>query len=130
MPDAIGTNATGYHAHVYFEPATRDTAARLREALIGQFTVEPGGFSDEPRGPHPISQFNIIFQAEEFARIVPWMMFNRQGLDVLVHPLTDNMYNDHSIHALWLGTPVELKLDHLTGRPYPTELLPGASARA
>ncbi|MEA2744617.1 MAG: hypothetical protein QOF90_982 [Acetobacteraceae bacterium] len=122
------TEAIGYHAHVYFDPATRPAAERLRDSIASRFAVELGGFSDEPRGPHPISQFNVIFQAEEFQRIVPWLMLNREGLDVLVHPLTDDMVDDHSVYALWLGTPVELKLDILRNRNYGDALLPGASA--
>jgi DOPA 4,5-dioxygenase len=120
---------TGYHAHVYFDPATRSVAERLREAIISRFTVKPGGFSDEPRGPHPISQFNIIFEAEEFQRVVPWLMFNREGLDVLVHPLTDDMVDDHTVYALWLGTPVNLRIDSLSRRPYGAALLPAGSAQ-
>ena len=53
--------------------------------------------SDEPRGPHPVSQFRFMFTAAQFENIVPWLMLNRQGLDVLVHPLTDNSYDDHSL---------------------------------
>jgi aromatic ring-cleaving dioxygenase len=120
------TEIKGYHAHVYYDPATRPTAERLRDTLISSFAVEPGGFSDEPRGPHPISQFNVIFRTEEFQNIVPWLMLNREALDVLVHPLTESSYDDHSKNALWLGAPVPLRLDIL--RPtYRTELLPGAS---
>lgn len=122
------TDPVGYHAHVYFDPATRPAAERLRETLAGKFTVELGGFSDEPRGPHPVSQFNVIFQAEEFQRIVPWLMLNREGLDVLVHPLTEDMYDDHTVYALWLGTPVNLKVDTLRHRSYGAALLPAASA--
>ena len=118
----------GYHAHVYYDPKTKPLAAKVRETIIGKFTVEPGGFSDEPRGPHPISQFNVIFETEEFQKIVPWLMLNREGLDVLVHPLTENSYDDHSKNALWLGTPVPMRLEIL--RPaYRTELLPTASAQ-
>ena len=48
-------------------------------------------------------------------------------LDVLVHPLTESSYDDHSKNALWLGTPVPMRLEIL--RPtYRTELLPGGSA--
>ncbi len=47
----------GYHAHVYYNPETKPVAAKLRDAIIEKFKVGPGGFSDEPRGPHPISQF-------------------------------------------------------------------------
>ena len=55
-------------------------------------------------------------------------MLNREGLDVLVHPLTESSYDDHSKNALWLGTPVPLRLEIL--RPtYRTELLPSASAQ-
>ncbi len=113
----------GYHAHVYYDAATKPLAARLREAILGKFAVEPGGFSDEPRGPHPISQFNVIFKNDEFQNIVPWLMLNREGLDVLVHPLTESSYDDHSKNALWLGVPVPMRLDIL--RPtYSRELLP------
>jgi len=113
----------GYHAHVYYNQASRPTAERLRDAIVAQFAVRPGAFSDEPIGPHPISQFNVIFETEEFQKIVPWLMLNREGLDVLVHPLTESSYDDHSKNALWLGTPVPMRLEVL--RPtYRTELLP------
>ena len=117
----------GYHAHVYFNPATRPVAERLRSAITSQFAVEPGGFSDRPVGPHPIPQFNVMFQAPEFQRLVPWLMLNRDGLDILIHPLTEDMYGDHSTYALWLGKPVDLILEPLKGRPYSAALLPATS---
>ena len=115
----------GYHAHVYFDAATRPVAERLRDTLAGTFTVEPGAFADEPRGPHPVAQFNVIFEIPEFQRIVPWLMLNRAGLDVLVHPLTESNYDDHTRYALWLGTPVALKLERLSAS-LPANLLPAA----
>ncbi|MSP02277.1 MAG: 4,5-dioxygenase [Acetobacteraceae bacterium] len=121
-------NVIGYHAHVYFDPSTRSDAERLRDTIVSKFAVEPGGFSDEPRGPHPISQFNVMFQAGEFQSIVPWLMLNRAGLDVLIHPLTEDMVDDHSVYALWLGTPVALKLDTMQRRGYGAALLPAALA--
>jgi aromatic ring-cleaving dioxygenase len=117
----------GYHAHIYYDSNTKPKAAQLREVLLRKFKVEPGGFSDEPRGPHPISQFNVIFETSEFQDIVPWLMLNRDGLDVLVHPLTESSYDDHSKNAMWLGTPVSLTLDIL--RPQYSEGLLPASQR-
>jgi DOPA 4,5-dioxygenase len=114
----------GYHAHVYYDAETKPTAAKLRETIVGKFKVEPGAFSDEPRGPHPISQFNVIFKTDEFQNIVPWLMLNREGLDVLVHPLTESSYDDHSKNAMWLGTPVPMRLDILRPK-YSESLLPG-----
>ena len=69
----------------------------------------------------------MIFENSEFQSIVPWLMLNREGLDVLVHPLTESSYDDHSKNALWLGTPVPMRLEIL--RPtYRTELLPSGAA--
>ena len=97
----------------------------MRETLAAKFKVETGGLSDEPRGPHPVSQFNVIFERREFQSVVPWLMLNRDGLDVLVHPLTESSYNDHTNYAMWLGTPVPMRLDIL--RPqYGETLLPAA----
>jgi aromatic ring-cleaving dioxygenase len=124
------TAVSGYHAHVYFTPASRAVAERLRDAIVRKFPVELGTFSDEPRGPHPISQFNVIFKPEEFQNVVPWLMFNRDGLDVLVHPLTDDMLDDHTVYALWLGAPVGLKLDTMQRTGYGADLLPTASVHA
>ena len=118
------TEIRGYHAHVYYDADTRKIAAGLRDTIIGRFTVKPGAFSDEPIGPHPISQFNVVFRTEEFQNIVPWLMLNREGLDVLVHPLTDSSYNDHTANAMWLGTPVPLKTEILQHRPVGNALLP------
>src|SRR5271167_2240909 len=101
----------GYHAHVYFDPATRARAAELRETIAATLGVEVRELSDEPRGPHLVPQFRFTFKIAEFHNIVPWLMLNWQGLEVLVHPLTDNSYDDHSRYAVWLGNPVALKLD-------------------
>ena len=116
----------GYHAHVYYDSATKPTAARLRESLIGRFKVEAGAFSDEPRGPHPISQFNVIFECDEFQNIVPWLMLNREGLDVLVHPLTESSYDDHTAYAVWLGAPVSLNTGILRHAPVSDSLMPSS----
>ena len=123
------TENKGYHAHIYYGPDTKVKAAALRETIGAKFAVEIGGLSDEPRGPHPISQFVAIFETPEFQNVVPWLMLNREGLDVLVHPLTESSYDDHSKNALWLGTPVPMRLDIL--RPtYSAGLLPGGAHAA
>jgi aromatic ring-cleaving dioxygenase len=105
----------GYHAHVYYDPDSRGVAERLRNAVGERFAAVMGRWHDAPVGPHPISMYQIAFAAEEFARIVPYLMLNREGLRILVHPETGNAYRDHAINALWLGEPVKLKLDMLPG---------------
>jgi aromatic ring-cleaving dioxygenase len=40
-------------------------------------------------------------------------MLNRDGLPVLLHPETGDDLLDHTAHAVWFGTPLELRLDRL-----------------
>jgi aromatic ring-cleaving dioxygenase len=60
--------------------------------------------------PHTQSMFQIAFPASLFASFLPWLMLNREGLSVLVHPETGDDYRDHSAHAAWLGAVVPLRL--------------------
>ena len=56
------------------------------------------------------------------------VMLNHEGLDVLIHPLTERSYDDHSMNALWIGTPVPMRLDIL--RPtYRPEQFPDSARR-
>jgi DOPA 4,5-dioxygenase len=103
----------GYHAHIYYDAETRPIAERLREAIGNRFGVELGRWRDEPVGPHPAPMYQAAFPAAEFPRIVPWLMLNRGGLSVLVHPQTEDAYDDHTIHALWLGAPLPLRVEGL-----------------
>ena len=100
------SQVNGYHAHVYYSAETKPATERLAETMKNNFRVEFGGFYDGPVGPHPIANLQIIFAGTEFQHVVPWLMLNREGLDVLIHPLTDDSVEDHSRYTLWLGTPV------------------------
>ena len=125
-PSAGSPDVHGYHAHVYYNADTLPIAEKLRDTLAATFAVELGRFSGAAVGPHPVPQFQIIFKKAEFQTVVPWLMLNREGLDILVHPLTDDMVDDHTGYALWLGTPIELRLDTMQRRGYRAELLPTA----
>lgn len=109
--DAAGIE--GYHAHIYYDGATRGTAERLRQAIGERFAVRLGRWHDEPVGPHPISMYQVAFAVDELPRLLPWLMLNRGGLNVLLHPLTGDDYEDHARFALWLGTPQPLRLEVL-----------------
>ncbi|MSQ20173.1 MAG: 4,5-dioxygenase [Betaproteobacteria bacterium] len=110
---AAAINITGYHAHIYYDPATREIAARVREGLGAHFEVRLGRWHDKPVGPHPISMYQVAFAVDEFPRVVPWLMLHRERLDVLVHPETGDDVIDHTDHALWLGEKLELNIDAL-----------------
>ena len=111
--DPAGIN--GYHAHIYYDPArTKAAAARLRDGMASAFPAATlGSWHDEAVGPHTVAMYQVAFAVEDFARLVPWLMLNRDGLDVLVHPLAGNAYDDHTIYAMWLGEKLPLRLDVL-----------------
>ena len=116
MADAFADPARieAYHAHLYYDPETRPLAERLREAISEQFPqARVGSWHDEPVGPHPVAMYQVAFAVEEFSRFVPWLMLNREGLNILVHPLTDDSVADHTRSALWLGSPLPLRVEVL-----------------
>ena len=108
-PDSI----TGYHAHVYFDAATRDKAWALRETIAKRFELQVGRFHEKPVGPHPRWSYQIAFPPQRFGEFVPWLMLNRDGLTVFIHPETGDELGDHAERALWLGELLELHLDAL-----------------
>jgi aromatic ring-cleaving dioxygenase len=104
-----------YHAHVYYGPgSTRARAASLRERVAAQFPAAIiGRWHDELVGPHTKSMYQIAFPAELLTSFLPWLMLNRDGLTVLLHPETGDPYADHTDHAVWFGAMLPLRLDGL-----------------
>jgi aromatic ring-cleaving dioxygenase len=102
-----------YHAHIYYDSTkTRDRAARLRERVAATFPATIlGRWHDAPVGPHPQSMYQIAFPREMLAAFVPWLMLNRDGLTVLLHPETGDDYVDHTDHAIWYGAMLPLRLE-------------------
>ena len=114
LPVIDAADIREYHAHVYYQPETRDLAAWLREQLGARFNVTLGRWKTGPVGPHPLPMYQVAFAPVEFSRVVPWLMLNRQGLTILVHP--DSGYGhagDHARRALWLGEPLPLNIGYL-----------------
>jgi DOPA 4,5-dioxygenase len=102
-----------WHAHVYYDDASRDHAARLRCWVEQHFTVRMGRWHDVPVGPHPQAMYQIAFANEAFATLVPFLALNRSGLTILVHPDTDRPRDDHLHHAIWFGAVLKLDADLL-----------------
>lgn len=102
----------GYHAHIYYDPDSKEAAARVREGLA-RFDVQVGRWHDELVGPHLKSMYQIAFAPERFSEVVPWLMLNREGLDVLVHPSTGESAGDHLDRSLWLGKKLPLNVEVL-----------------
>ncbi len=117
MADLDVSGIASWHAHVYFDSASRDAAWKFREAITARFgdIVELGRFLERPVGPHPLPSYQIAFKPTRFAEVVAWLTLNHGSLDVLVHPNTDDELRDHRDRALWLGRSHQLDLRAVGG---------------
>ena len=104
---------TGWHAHIYYAPGTTRAAAEaLREGIAAGFPEAVlGRWHDVPVGPHPRAMYQVAFPAAMLASLVPWLMLNRDGLTILLHPETGDDYADHAHHAVWFGEVLPLRLE-------------------
>jgi aromatic ring-cleaving dioxygenase len=110
-PRSIGV----YHAHVYYDPEkTRGRAEHLRQRVAAEFPrAKLGRWHDELVGPHPQSMYQIAFPGDLIGSFLPWLMLNRDGLTILLHPETGDDYRDHTAHACWLGAVLPLRVEVL-----------------
>jgi aromatic ring-cleaving dioxygenase len=112
-PDRIQS----WHAHVYFDAASRAAAWALREAIAARFgeRVPVGRFHERAVGPHPKWSFQMSVAPMMFAETVGWLALNHGELDVFVHPNTGDALRDHRDSAMWIGRAYVLNLDALGG---------------
>jgi DOPA 4,5-dioxygenase len=109
-PDRI----TDYHIHVYYDPASRTSAAQLREWVEARFpAARMGRWHDVPVGPHPTAMYQVQFPVDLFPSLVPFVMMNRMGLTVLLHPESGRPRDDHTLNATWMGAILPLKTETL-----------------
>ncbi|MGH7041822.1 MAG: DOPA 4,5-dioxygenase family protein [Acetobacteraceae bacterium] len=104
---------TEFHAHVYYDPASRARAARLRTWVEDRFPVRMGRWHDVPVGPHVQAMYQIAFPPELFTSLAPFLMLNRMDLTILLHPESGRPRDDHTKHAVWMGQVLAVKEDVL-----------------
>jgi aromatic ring-cleaving dioxygenase len=105
---------TDYHAHIYFDEASRESARQLCEAAGRAFPLGVGRMHDKPIGPHPRGSCQLAFGTELFAEVIPWLILNRNCLTVFAHANTGDALKDHTGHVLWLGASEHLNLAALS----------------
>lgn len=103
---------TGWHAHVYFDGATIETARSLCSQCSEIFGITMGRVHDKPVGPHPDWSCQLSVPPEKFAAVMSWLALNRQGLVIFAHPETGQTLEDHRDRAIWMGAvrPLDLSI--------------------
>jgi DOPA 4,5-dioxygenase len=106
-----------YHIHFYGESMLADKLYNLWLRLLAEVLGLGGAGKVRrgPVGPHPIPMFEAWFAASVLPVVKAWAEANRDGLSVLIHPLSGDELADHTAHAQWLGEPVELDLGIFRG---------------
>ena len=99
-----------YHAHVYFDESTVEQAQALCEEAGNRFNVVVGRMHHRPIGPHPSWSCQLAFERRNHTDVLTWLALNRNGLVILIHPLTGNDLKDHTDYAAWMGEPQTLNL--------------------
>ena len=110
----------GWHAHGYFDEGECETREKAKALMVlaenNLANAEVGDWRDSGSGPHPGPNFLVEFHRDAYSEILPWLSFNRNGLSVLVHPMTGDAPSDHSTYAMWMGDKLDVHLDCFSGR--------------
>ncbi|MFT4198713.1 MAG: DOPA 4,5-dioxygenase family protein [Pseudoxanthomonas sp.] len=112
IPERID-EIVAYHSHIYFTAQTRHIAERLNEELQDRFKIWDYRWLDAANALHPQPMFRFAILKEDFQRYVEWIVRAREGLTVLVHPITGDDYIDHTYLAIWIGGRLELNVGRM-----------------
>lgn len=105
-----------FHAHIYFEPNTRESASALREKAeieLKQKILNISRLIDRPIGPHPKPMFEIDFKEEDLGALYIWLREHHGPHSVLIHKNVSPEIPEHTIFATWIGTCLPLDLSKL-----------------
>jgi aromatic ring-cleaving dioxygenase len=119
-----------FHAHIYYDENNKWIANNLRNDFLtllempisGRYSplcetyydlMHIGTMHDKPVGPHTKAMFLVAFKCKVLRVVLNHLMLHRNGLTVLLHPETGNDLKDHTEHATWIGSPIEIDLSKL-----------------
>lgn len=100
-----------YHAHLYYDQSEHQKALEVVEKAKNIDIFSVGRAHEKPVGPHPLWSCQLLFQPETLPEALSWILENRDGLTIFMHPNTGDDYLDHTEHAIWIGEKVKLNTD-------------------
>ena len=100
-----------FHAHIYYQKETFEKAKAIVRSASNKEGVTVGRMHERPVGPHPTWSCQLLFSKENLTNMMIWLLENRRGLSIFMHPLTGDDLLDHTEHAIWLGEKYDLNLN-------------------
>ncbi len=118
-----------FHSHVYYTTETKQQAFELYQKIAEHFLkdgsfVEMKPLIDRCLGPHTLWMFEFNFNADLFSHAFSFLCEHRNGLSVLIHPISGNEILDHTDYAMFLGRKESLNIGVLKSK---TEVSPSYS---
>ncbi|KAH0542498.1 hypothetical protein FGG08_003094 [Glutinoglossum americanum] len=111
QPLQTSSRTAAFDIHIYHTtPAETEYARKLHTRIRLEFPeIRVYPFHDRPIGPHPAGMFELnVFTPAQLGALVGFLVIYRQGLKVLLHPNTGEVYGDHMVRAGWWGGEMEL----------------------
>ncbi|USD42777.1 DOPA 4,5-dioxygenase [Vibrio sp. SCSIO 43135] len=93
-----------FHAHIYFALKNLDSIKQLRNRIQSERNDVLQVFEPVNRlvGPHKMPMMELHF-ADNSRNFIEWLDEARDGMSVLIHPVSDEHLLDHTERAVWLG---------------------------
>lgn len=115
------TSPKEFHFHTYFFQNNEESKLKAYQLYHtikknddhGHFVAKVGKFNIHSRGPHPIGSWETWVPVEYFTDLYKYFLHERNGMSVLIHPLTKLEMKDHTTDAVWMGEPLPLDLSVL-----------------
>ena len=60
------------------------------------------------------AMYQIAFTPDLLPTLVPFLMLNRMGLTILLHPESGRPRDDHTLNAVWMGQVLPVKTEVLS----------------
>ena len=115
-PENSKINFDFFHCHIYYDQTSKPQAEALHQLLIASafnYEIRVSNMYDRLLGPHPEWMFEVDFQKTDFLKLIHFLSEHRNGLNILIHPLSGNDIIDHTEYAMFLGEKQNLNLSEL-----------------
>lgn len=122
----LRVNVYYFHAHIYFE--TLKLGNKFRNKIIKVFNEDDNLNITNIQGsenfqdlysPHDYFTFEVLFTKNIYYDFTVWLQLYRDDkINIMIHPITENLYEDHVIHQYWYGEKINFDYNKFINKSY------------